>query len=258
MDEIPSFDQRSFKLGIYVGVQAYSLISQLKFIKRKLLGKLPFLIQVLWTLSSVAFTLYERKIGDTDVFLYVSNCFDFSTKVLVIYFICIRITVLSKVTNNRIKYSGYVLFWIGVVLSFFGLFYYAIFTGESAEVQKQATLISDCFYLFLDFYISLVELVSLSVYLVILYDLKSIAEIWPTITKVRLRLISLYIVLTALLSVGYIILNAFNYDSDWNWSSILSTLKYTWCCDFVFKVFKKTMSNTRPPPSSIPTPGIPA
>ena len=218
-------DYYSFTLGIYAAVQLYALMKQFKYLKKKLLGKIPFIMQLFWTLCNLTYFSHSAGVDGADYLRMVSNILDFLTKVTVIYFICIRITIISKIKNNVVKSMLYIFFGVGVILSFFGLFYYLFFNHANEEEKALALAVSNWIYIFLDLYISIIELASLTIYLFLKYDLKSFSKIGPCIKNSRLQFITIFIVMTAILSVAYVFFYAFHFDDAWNWSAIISTLK---------------------------------
>ena len=239
----------SFKVGLAIGIHLCVFIWQSKYALRKAMAKIPFIIQLSWLITTITYIcgLYQwRQYGDWAYYWWnaISSLFDIITKILVMYFICIRITVMGKFQSRLIKVGGYVLFISGVILTLVGccIGWLSPFlpSGPSGEVDGFAEV-----YAFTDVYISCIEVVSLVVFIRQKFDTKSTAEFFGVIKQMNLLNMVLVIFLSAIFSLVSFYTMVANYDYDYLFNGIVATVKYAYCCEFVFTVFEKTSGSKK-------------
>jgi hypothetical protein len=222
------FAPLSFKFGLYYGLQMTLLAYQFHYFFKKAAAKFPFLIQLSWTMTNVFYVLnWYRPHEPHVIFSYI---FDALTKVMVIYFICIRLIVTTNIQTKMIKQMSIFLFVSGIIFSIL--------------VNVPQVLMP--YYQIADFYISLIEILSLYLYIYTKFKCTTVKDVGRTIKQLQLTNTTLMVFLSAFLSALTAVLEQSSYgiDYDYMFNATLTAIKYATSCDLAFVVFQKTLGGS--------------
>jgi hypothetical protein len=229
----------SFKLGLYWGFQICILAEQKYALYKKGIGKIPFFVQAAFAICNIFWTF---RVYQFDVYWLslVVSIFDLLAKLLLLYFLSIRLFVVSQL-NKRATIMGYILTGLGALISIIAAIpelFWPLLTTETYESYS-------LFYQFADLYISVMEVISIYIYLGAKFESKYPSEVFAVIKSLNLLEDCAIVLLSAILSTVVVIMRFASEedpDSDYFFCNIVSTLKYAATCNVTVKMFQKTIS----------------
>ena len=234
----------SFKFGLYLGVQLAILYNQKYSILKSGLGRIPIVIQILWLINVVLWSS-SFFIRDEDLIFWLpvcSNVFDLSAKILVIYFICIRLIVLAKLQDRLFNISCYLLIILGITFSILG----DVPEFIKLSITEETYNFLNTFYPITDAFISFIEIISLFVFVYVKFNCKSMFDVFEIIVNADLIVDFVVVFVSLLVSATLMILKLSmesDIDYDLNFINIVAALKYGSSCNVAVEIFQKTVSN---------------
>lgn len=243
-----ALDERSlqFKFGVFHGVVLMLLMFNAKCLRKPRIAKIPFFVQLLWLLN---FLCWDRAMAETDAFkIQFLNCLsatlDLITKIIVVYFLSIRILVVGNLlTTKRERNIWIAVFSFGVITSTLGNLNGFLTNKDTPESFKQ--LLNACYYSN-EIFISCVETATVWIYLRVKFRLTGFSDLVKCLRELKLENIAKIICLFAVINVLTFLLNIFwlDFDPDLNFCGMLSAIKYHYACKMSLVLFKKTMGFT--------------
>lgn len=234
----------NFKVGLYDGVQLMLLLINVNCLLKPRIGKIPFVIQLIWTVNCLVWNqTFHLENDEAKKGLYITSAFlDIFTKSIVIYFLSIRILVVGNLFKAK-RMSWSLIFMFGVITSIIGNFNGFLITEDTPEHVVLA--LNACYYSN-DVFISIVEITTVYIYLKVKYHLRTVHEFVGCLKELGLKSVSFLIFGFAVINLLTFILNICipEFDPDLNFNGILAAIKYHYACQLTVELFHKTMGNT--------------
>ena len=166
----------------------------------------------------------------------VSNVFDFLTKALVVYFICVRLIFTMNYVSGKIKWMWIMAIVSGVLISLTC----NIVLSLSLFIEIDA-LLTTIWYQLADFYISVLEVFSLISYIRHRFSAKNFEMLYEVLNRLMLVRSFVIMILSAVGSFVLLVTAHIGYDVDLNFNGSIAAIKYAITCQLVLEVFSSTI-----------------